>query len=86
MWFAFGIALAVTSFGLSYLANFSYASANGEWKRIWLFPYLEKVGRADLWRNWGKRAHIGAILLGAGSLALFLYGVWSMKTAILGLA
>lgn len=83
LWFAGGIVLAVLTFGLSYIVNFSYAARTSRMSRGYDHPYVTDNVDSRWWHKIGKRIHyvsIGTAILG---VLCFLVGIWSVRNAII---
>jgi hypothetical protein len=68
--------------GLSYATHYFTQAMQASHKTIPQPPYLERGSTTKWWKLARYSAHILAIAAGIGSLVLFLFGMWDVRSAI----
>ncbi len=82
IWFAFGVALAVTSLALAYCTHYATAATSSSYAMNWEHPYLSDGPKTRRWR-WIKRGiHLASATTALASMVLFLIGMFTASTAI----
>lgn len=82
-YFTLGLAFTVAASIGAYVTTFSYGSAALTQQRIWQYPYIKDTRGSNRWRHAGVCFHIITVTLVLGSLALFVYGAFGVKEAIM---
>jgi hypothetical protein len=85
LWFAGGVAAAVSALALSYFVN--YCHVRSETSKVFTFdhPYISDGANTQRWLYWGCAFHLGAIAWALLSLAAFVVGMIDVHRAILRL-
>ncbi len=87
MLFAYGVAFAVAGLALSYFTNYATVGHAASMTKHWEHPYVRpnepSTGR---WARLKGFFHILAVVAGLLSLALFIFGMFDVRDAIVRLA
>jgi hypothetical protein len=84
-WFAWGVAAAASALGLGYFTNYSMVGIQRSKILIYEPPFVSDGPRTPRW-TWLNRAfHIAAVLVGLGSLVMFVVGMLRVKSAFINL-
>lgn len=81
-WFAWGVALATLSVGLSYLTNYCNASAATKHDMHYEPPYVRKTSSSDHWTKATVCFQIIAIIAAIISLVFFIFGMVEVSDAV----
>ncbi len=82
MWFAWGVALAAIGIGLAYAANYSTVSHASSKSRHYEHPFVRDTPASNRWMIAVYTFQALAILVAIGSLAMFIYGMYDIRSAI----
>jgi hypothetical protein len=81
-YFAWGVAAGLIAMFAAYLTNLHYANREQSYLRTDVHPYIQQ-GPATLgYVRLSTTAHYAAILAGAISVALFVYGIYDVGSSI----
>lgn len=80
-WFAFGVAAATFAMGFSYLTNYCIAGSATKKRAIWEHPYFEPTPTSRFFARAAMLFKIAAILLGFGSIGIFIMGMLTVRDA-----
>ena len=83
--FAFGVFAATTAAAFTYLTNLSYEVSVAKIERTWAHPFQEKTKSAKRWEATGVFFHVVTIASGIAAMVFFLWGIWSLKAAMIGI-
>jgi hypothetical protein len=84
-WLAWGVATAALALGLAYFTNRCAAGTHLSMKFQYMAPYVVPGPRTAMWNRFYWAFHIAAVLVGLGSLVLFVVGMLSVKSAFINL-
>jgi hypothetical protein len=82
VWFASGVALAVSALALSYFTNLFTAGMAGSRLRTWQHPYIQPGPTTSRYTILRWVFHVAAILFGLASLAAFVCGMLRVRDAL----
>ena len=86
MWFASGVGAGITALAFIYLMNYSSAARTRWQRRIYETPFVRETPRSWAMRQVYTIAHIIAVAVAVGSVALFIYGVLAVRDSFVQLA
>ena len=81
--FAFGVFFALLAAVFGYFANYFYGSRFYAVKKQWEHPYCEDTNESKDWKAVAFIVHMLSALAAIVSVVLFLYGVMSLKEAMI---
>ena len=79
--FAIGSAFAVASACGTYMTNYCYAASGNLVSYSWVWPFVDDTLKGKVWRRVGYVFHGVTVTLAFASLAVFLCGVFSLRSA-----
>ncbi|WP_425081293.1 hypothetical protein [Ruegeria arenilitoris] len=82
--FAFGVFAATMTAAFTYLTNLFNEIFLAKIQRTWVYPFQEKTKGSKRWGAVATVFQFVAIASGIASMVFFLWGVWSLKAAMLG--
>ncbi len=85
VWFAFGVAAATLAMGFSYLTNYCIAWSATTQLAIWEHPYFRTTGKSKCIMAAAITFQLIAVLLGFGSIGVFLKGMLAVKASFVHL-
>jgi hypothetical protein len=82
LWFASGVAAAVTAMVLAYFTHYCMAGSEGSKIRKYEAPYIEAGPHTAVWRRCNYALHILSVIVGVGSIVLFVIGMVYVRSAL----
>ena len=79
--FAIGSALAVAAACGTYLTNYCYAASGALVSFTWTWPFVQDTRKGIMWFRVGYAFHGATVVVAFASLALFLAGVFLLRSA-----
>jgi hypothetical protein len=84
IWFAYGVVASIVGIGLMYLVNFTNTMLLGAYERTFTPPYFVE-NPSEGWMSKVSYTLIGLAILSYGfSIGFFVYGMFAIKSAIIG--
>lgn len=81
-WFAWGVAIAAIGTASAYMANFSQVREETSKEKTWKHPYILSTKISKRWLYCMNIFISSAILAGAASIILFIFGMYDVKDTI----
>ena len=85
LYFAGGVVASLCGYGFAYFTHYMTAAYNNSRPKIVEFPYTKDGPKTKLYSCIKTTVHIFALLAAVVSIALFAWGVFSVKDAIVNL-
>ena len=84
-YFAWGVVASLSGYGFAYFTHYFTAGYNNSRPKYFDHPYSKDGDKTKVYSRVKNTVHIGAVLAALASISLFVWGVISVKDAIIHL-